>query len=64
MVIYRVIVLLGVDAIYIYYFIFNLYFFFNAGDWYDHDEVNAGINVANIKETLNLIEYFVTFHIK
>ncbi len=56
--------MLGVDAIYIYYFIFNLYFFFNAGDWYDHDEVNAGINVANIKETLNLIEYFVTFHIK
>lgn len=49
--------MLGVDAI---YFIL----FFNASDWYDHDEVNAGINVANIRETLNLIEYFVTFHIK
>jgi hypothetical protein len=60
MVIYRVIVLLRVDAnIYIY-----IYIYINAGDWYDHNEVNPGMNVANIRETLNLIEYFVTFHIK
>jgi hypothetical protein len=44
----------------LYIYIYN----FNAGDWYDYDEVNAGMNVANIRETLNLLEYFVTFHIK
>jgi hypothetical protein len=43
---------------------FCFFFFINASDWYDHDEVNVGMNVANIRETLILVEYFVTFHIK